>query len=105
MYCRFAALVLCLGAVSCSRQDATPPVERIAILRFENLSGDASIDWIGRALAQIVTRDLAGAPRVYAISFERLHNLDGTLGARPLQAPGVSAEFNQALVAGANRLG
>ncbi|MBV9505798.1 MAG: hypothetical protein JO323_12415 [Acidobacteriia bacterium] len=104
MYCRLAALALCLGALSCSRRAQNPAIERIAVLRFENLSADPSIDWMGRAFAQVINRDLEGAPGVYAVPFERVHNLDSTLGARPIQAPGVSAEFNQAVAAGANRL-
>jgi Flp pilus assembly protein TadD len=95
---------LCCLAVSCSRQPVSPAVERIAIPRFENLGADPSSDWIGRALSQIVTRDLAGVPGIYAIPFETLHSRDAALGARPVGAPGISAERTLALAAGANRL-
>jgi Flp pilus assembly protein TadD len=60
---------------------------------------------MGRAFAQIITRDLAGAPGVYAIPFERLHTGEAALGIRPSKAPGISAERSLALGAGANRLG
>ena len=98
-------LALCLTTTSCSRQPAPAGAERLAILRFENLSTDPSIDWMGRAFVEIITRDLASAPGPYAISFERLHKGEVALGVRPAKAPGVSAERSLALGAGANRLG
>ena len=106
MYYRAAALALCLTAISCSRRPAAPAgAERLAILRFENLSADPSLDWMGRAFAQIITRDLAGATDLYAIPFERLHNAEAALGVRPAKAPGISAERSLALGAGAERIG
>jgi tetratricopeptide (TPR) repeat protein len=100
------ALAFCLTAISCSRTPRSPArAERLAILRFENLSTDSSLDWMGRGFAQVITRDLAGAPGLYAIPFERLHNGEAALGIRPAKAPGISAERSLALGAGANRLG
>lgn len=101
-------LLLSLTAISCSRRPAAREAsgpERIAILRFENLSADASIDWMGRAFPQIVTRDLAGIPSIYALPFERLHSRDAAFGPRPLRSPGISAERSLALAAGAARIG
>jgi tetratricopeptide (TPR) repeat protein len=63
------------------------------------------MDWMGRALSQIIIRDLAGARGVYAIPFDQLHSRDVAFGVRPVQAPGISAERTLALAAGANRLG
>jgi Flp pilus assembly protein TadD len=60
---------------------------------------------MGRAFAQIITRDLAPDRSIYAIPFERLHNGEVALGVRPAKAPGISAERSLALGAGANRLG
>jgi len=105
VYCKAAALAACLVALSCSRPTATPGLERIAILRFENLSLDPSLDWAGRAFSEIITRELMTAPGAYAIPFERLHGSDATFGNRPLAAPGISAERSLALAAGANRVG
>jgi tetratricopeptide (TPR) repeat protein len=106
---RAAALALCWVAVSCSRRPAGQGpeggLERLAILRFENLSADSASDWMGRAFAQIITRDLAGAARVYAIPFERLHSRDAAFGIRPIKVPGISAERGLALETGANRIG
>ena len=89
---------------SCSRRPA-PEFQRIAILRFENLGADASTDWMGRAFSEIVTSELAAAPAMYAIPSTRIHNFERVMGARPVSAPGISAERELAMVAGANRLG
>jgi tetratricopeptide (TPR) repeat protein len=92
-------------AGSCSRRASNPSIQRFAILRFENLSPDPSLDWMGRAFSEIISTELASAPGIYAISFERLHSSDGSFGARPLAAPGISTERSLALAAGANRIG
>ncbi len=77
----------------------------MAILRFENLGTDASQDWMGRALSELVTGQLTGRPNRYAISSATLHGLGRAAGPRPGAAPGVSAESQLALLAGANRVG
>ena len=97
--------MLCLAAISCSHSTSSTAPERLAILRFENLSGDASLDWMGRGFAEIISRELADAPGLYAMSPSRLHTLDATLGRRPERAPGISAERGLAQAAGANRVG
>jgi TolB-like protein len=43
------------------RGKVAPPPPRYAILRFENLSGDASLDWTGRAASEVLSYSLAGA--------------------------------------------
>lgn len=104
-------LVLALGltAISCSLRSTSggspSGPERFAILRFENLGADQSLDWMGRAFSQIITRDITETPGIYAIPFERLHNGEVALGVRPAKAPGISAERSLALGAGANRIG
>jgi tetratricopeptide (TPR) repeat protein len=98
-------LAACLAALSCSRPSSGSGPTRIAILRFENLSSDTSIDWMGRAFSEVITRELAGAPGMYAIPSERLHSLDPSFGSRPVAAPGISAERSLALAEGATRLG
>ena len=77
----------------------------MAILRFENLGADASQDWMGRALSELVAGQLTGRPNRYAISSGTLHALSRAAGTRPNAAPGVSAESDLALAAGANRVG
>ena len=115
MFCRFPALVgrtprllLALAALllaACTRQPAGPLVERIAILRFENLGAGVSDDWMGRAFSEIITAELAGAPDVYAIPSNQLHGPDRVFGPRPVSVPGISAERTLAFASGATRLG
>jgi Flp pilus assembly protein TadD len=90
---------------ACSPQQPAPRVERIAILRFENLGPAVSDDWMGRAFSELITTELDGAPGIYAIPSNRLHGADRMLGPRPVSAPGVSAERSLAFAAGATRLG
>jgi tetratricopeptide (TPR) repeat protein len=110
--CRIAAgldtrrliLLLAVAALaSCSRPQRGA-LQRLAVLRFENLGSDTSTDWMGRAFSEIISGELASAPQTYTISSSRLHSLGQTLGGRPIAAPGISAEAPLALAAGANRL-
>ena len=57
-----APLLFFLLLSGCTRQSPAPRVERIAILRFENLGADVSGDWMGRAFSELITAELAGAP-------------------------------------------
>jgi Flp pilus assembly protein TadD len=91
-------------ASSCARREQTT-VQRLAVLRFENLTPDASTDWIGRALPEVIVSELAGAPGIYAIPSARLHAQAAAFGVRPAGAPGVSAEAQLAQSLGANRIG
>jgi len=97
------ALGLLLMLAACSRRE-TPQLQRLAVLRFENLGPDPAADWMGRAFSEIIASELASAPQTYSISSSRLHSLGQTIGPRPISAPGVSAEAPLALAAGANRL-
>jgi Flp pilus assembly protein TadD len=47
-------------AGSCSRQPAAQ-AQRTAVVRFENLTGDASLDWISNAAAAILASEWRGA--------------------------------------------
>jgi tetratricopeptide (TPR) repeat protein len=78
-------------------------VPQVAVLRFENLSAEASLDWMARGFAEILSGELQGSPQRYAIQYGALHSFDASLGARP-DAPGVSTESTGALAAGANQL-
>lgn len=51
---------------ACSR-DPAPSVDRIAVLPFENLSGDPSLDWVAPAAATIVASDMAGASKIVPV--------------------------------------
>ena len=98
------ALLFALLFTSCIRQPAGAPAERLAVLRLENLSGDASIGWEGRALSEIIAVELSGAGPPRVITSANIHALDRVLGPRPTSAPGISAESSQALAAGATLL-
>ncbi|MGA7239857.1 MAG: hypothetical protein WBY44_29525 [Bryobacteraceae bacterium] len=106
MYCsrRSVFLIALLCLAGCSRREGKPQAERIAILRFENLGQDASADWIGRAIPVVLEAELSGIPGATVIGTAQLHAFDRTFGVRPVSAPGVSAERQQALAAGANRM-
>ncbi len=102
MYCKLALLVF--GAVALSSCEKPAFSTRIAVLRFENLTPDPAVDWIGRAISEEVAGQLEGARHHAVIPFATLHQLDFALGARPVSAPGISAERTAAIAAGANRL-
>jgi tetratricopeptide (TPR) repeat protein/TolB-like protein len=90
-------------APSCSRK--TPPgPQRLAVLRFENLTGDESLDWMGRAASEVMSAELTGSTATSIISSGTLHTTDRILGARPLTVPGISAERTAALLSGATRI-
>jgi tetratricopeptide (TPR) repeat protein len=97
-----AAIVILSGA--CGRPPAGTPLQRLAVLRFENLSGDASADWIGRALSEVVSGSLVNAPGLLVVPSGRLHSLNTAFGVRPISAPGISSERTLALAAGATRI-
>jgi len=94
-------LLACLTA--CTRRDSQQILPQVAVLRFENLSSDASLEWMGRGFAEIVSGELQGSPQRYAIQWRTLRAYDASLGRRP-DAPGISAESAAALVAGANEI-
>ena len=98
------SLALVLTLAGCARQPARP-VERIAILRFENLSADGSADWMGRAFSDILAAELTGAPGLDPIPASRFHNFDRSLGVRTISSPGISSERSLALAAGASEIG
>ena len=99
-----AAIVILLACLTgCTRRDSQRTVPQVAVLRFENLSSDASLDWMGRGFAVILSGELQGSPQRYAIQWRSLHSFDASLGRRP-GAPGISAESTGALVAGANQI-
>jgi tetratricopeptide (TPR) repeat protein len=113
VYCRprgFAfGIVLSLAAVTlfqtaCIRQPAQPQKQRLAILRFENLSPDRASDWIGRAIPVVLEAQLRDAPGVTVLGTAAMHVFDRSMGIRPISAPGVSSERSLALAAGANEI-
>ena len=53
-------------------------VERLAILPFENLTGDSTLDWVASAAPAMVTAELSGNPKLTAIRAGSVN--DGYLG-------------------------
>ncbi|MGC9946626.1 MAG: hypothetical protein ABSF64_09695 [Bryobacteraceae bacterium] len=99
-----ASIVFLLACLTgCARRDRQQTVPQVAVLRFENLSGDASLDWMGRGFAEILSGELQGSHERYAIQYRALHSFDAALGRRP-GAPGISSESAGALAAGANQM-
>ncbi len=98
MYCkpRRIAVGFFLLLTACSRQHPSVPA-RIAVLRFENLSSDVSLDWMGRAASEIVLHEIGG------LSSTALH-ANPLAQDRALGLPGESAERTAAIAEGATRL-
>jgi Flp pilus assembly protein TadD len=99
-----AVLLAVAGLAGCGRLSAPAAPQRIAILRFENLGQDVSADWMGRGFSETIGAELNGAPGIRVIGSAQLHGFDAALGVRPVSAPGVSAERDLALAAGATRI-
>jgi tetratricopeptide (TPR) repeat protein len=98
------SVLLAVLLTGCIRQPVNPSPERLAVLRLENLSGDTSLDWVGRAMSEIIAGELSGGGKPQVLSSASFHSLDRVLGVRPISAPGISAESSQALAAGATLL-
>ncbi|MDX1981395.1 MAG: hypothetical protein SFV51_14090 [Bryobacteraceae bacterium] len=59
----------------CGPKAPSTGVQRVAILPFENLSTDASLDWIGSLAPVIVARQTAGASGMVTVSLAADHDL------------------------------
>ncbi len=104
--CVCAVLFLLLAAAAgCSGTSRPQGIQRIALLRFENLGAGPDSDWMGRAFSEILSECLSGEQNIYAIPSNKLHAYERALGPRPVTAPGISSERELALAAGATTLG
>jgi len=78
-----AVVLLALGGVwyrvkSGSRVEkpaVSGPSISLAILPFANGSGDASLDWLGSSLADMLSTDVGQSPHVRAVSPDRVHQI------------------------------
>jgi tetratricopeptide (TPR) repeat protein len=104
MLCKRLCLLLLLASLTACTRDSGRAIPRLAVLRFENLSSDPSLDWMGRGFSEILSGELQGSPERYIIPWQALHSFDATLGSRPNNTPGISTESESALVAGANEI-
>ena len=100
-----SVLLLTALTTSCIRQPAGAlPAEKLAVLRLENLSGDAALGWQGRALSEVISASLSADAGLRVILPAGIHAMDRVLGVRAFVAPGISAESSQAIAAGATQL-
>jgi tetratricopeptide (TPR) repeat protein len=83
---------------------STGPPPKYAFLRFENLSGDPALEWVGRAASESLPAMLANALDGPVLASSAISVSASALGARPAAAPGSSGERAEALVAGVNRI-
>ena len=51
------------------------PITSLAILPFRNASGDASLDWLGSYLADMLSSDVGQSARLRTVSPDRLHQV------------------------------
>jgi tetratricopeptide (TPR) repeat protein len=56
-------------------QVATAPTISLAIMPFYNASGDASMDWLGASLAEMLGSDIGGSAQVRMVSPDRLQQV------------------------------
>ncbi|MCZ2075219.1 MAG: hypothetical protein HUU41_09270 [Bryobacteraceae bacterium] len=59
--------MLCILLAGCSSSTEKTGARRTAILPFENLTGDVSLEWMGRAASEIVIESLSGSPSITAL--------------------------------------
>lgn len=105
MFFRRLPLVLVLIVIEfgCTKKpEGRPP--RYAVVRFENLTGDPALDWVGRAASEVLSVSLGGAMDGPVLRSSALGRVAQTLGVRQPTAPGTSSERAEARLAGANRL-
>jgi thioredoxin-like negative regulator of GroEL len=75
----FLAAPLLLLLVSCSRERQSAggtPVKRIGVLTFENLSSDASLDWMGRAVSTVISSQLSGQRSLMPLDLQNIRDAD-----------------------------
>ncbi|HTA25949.1 MAG TPA: tetratricopeptide repeat protein [Terriglobales bacterium] len=56
-------------------KSAHGPVASLAILPFRNASGDASLDWLGSSLAEMLSTDVGQSASLRMVSSDRLHQV------------------------------
>jgi Flp pilus assembly protein TadD len=98
-------LLLLLSLPGCRNKITAPaPPPKYAVVRFENLSGNPALDWMGRAASESLPAMLSSALDGPVLASSALGVTAPTLGPHPDSAPGISTERAEALIAGANRI-
>ncbi len=103
MYFRTLTGFALLALLGCSSK-VQPPKPLYAVLRFENLTGNPALDWIGRAASETLSTSLSTAMDGIVLTPSSLARLGKALGPRPGNVPGSSAQRQEAILAGANHL-
>ena len=102
-----AAPALCsfllFGLISCGPKQAAP-TPRYAFLRFENLSGDASLEWAARGASEFLSGSLSGTLGGSVAGPDALARSAAAIGPHSSLAPGISAMRSAAIAAVANHL-
>ena len=65
--------LVCLLLAGCSKPRESA-VERLAVLPFENLTADPSLNWMGRAASEIVIAQISGSPGTHPLHIARLRD-------------------------------
>ncbi len=74
-----AALLLVVAGLTWRFAGKRPAPGSIAVIWFENLSGDPALDWLGAGFAELVSTGLAQSPSIEVISNERVRGVVGRL--------------------------
>jgi tetratricopeptide (TPR) repeat protein/TolB-like protein len=98
-----AALLAGLITAGCSRQPK-PVVERLAVVPFENLTGDPALDWVGPVLAEAVVEQLTGSAAIQPSTFPRLSDAALARGTMALRGYYILASGRLRLVTARERL-
>jgi tetratricopeptide (TPR) repeat protein len=101
---RWPAVFAVLATTACQKQKAQEPPPHFAVVRFENLTGDSSLEWTGRAASEILAVSLQSGMEGPVLHTAAVSRLVQSLGVRSPGAPGVSTERTAALLAGANHV-
>jgi len=112
------ALMLALVIALVTRRTPAPAVAAdgrrpVAILLFDNLSGDPRLDWLRTGLTDMIVTDLSQSPELRVLSTARLYQLleelghrdDATTSAEAVKAVSRRAEATVALVGSFVRAG
>lgn len=100
----FVLLVSPVLFTACGRKDSGPP-PHYAVIGFENLSGDASLDWVSRGASEFLSRSLQEAMKNGAgdvLSPDAIARSSQSLGEHAANVPGESASRSGAIAAGAS---
>ena len=110
-YSRLSVLLIIAALLTaCSSHKEVGPPPKYAFIGFENLSGDASLDWAARGAGEYLAASLsdamrtAGGDKSPVLTSDAIARAGQPLGAHPANAPGMSAARDSAIVAGARRI-